>query len=169
MNDEQPQEGTDPGEAFVPGATPEGVDQVVQPVKLADETIAKALRSATGKANELAGEKAKCNLEMTAFEAGLIAPGVRRYLEARPALAATMLAGGNEYLRAGVGLTWYGGRVTLERHRAIAAELEAEAETTPPPASSTGPIPSEFLRADPDAAVLRTFYGDPADPSDPRD
>lgn len=167
MSDAQPpQEGTDAGAPFVPDAGPAAVDQVVQPPKLpSTEVIAAMLRAGTGKANKVAGERAKCNLQLTEWEAKMMAPGVRRYLEARPALAATVLTDGNEYLMAGVAMTWAGGRMYLERHRNIAAELEAEAAAAPAPA--TGPIPHEFLTApEQDASP---FYGDPADPSDPRD
>lgn len=163
MSDDQPKEGTDTGAPFVPGKAPDVAEKVIEPPKLpTTDVIAAMLRAGSGKANEIAGERAKCNLQLTAWEARMIAPGIRRYLEARPALAATMAAGGNEYLMAGVGMTWAGGRMALERHRKLAAELEAEeaaadAATAPDTPPWTAVVPDDVA---PSPAL---------DVSDPRD
>ena len=120
---DEPGEGFDPGAEFVPDAAAP-VDQP-EPIRFGVDAVKKALRTSTGALNDFAGSTVKADLQMSEFEAGLIAPGLVKYLEARPALAATVAAGGNEYLQAAVGMGVYGVRVTRERAKALQEAAEA--------------------------------------------
>ena len=112
--------GFEPGAAFEPTTAPEGEPTApIEPVTFGVGAVKQALRAGTGALNDLAGDTVQADLQMSELEAGLIAPGVVKYLEARPRLAATVAAGGNEYLQAAFGMGVYGVRVSRERAKAI--------------------------------------------------
>ena len=114
--------GFDPGEPFEAAAAPP--EPMPEPIRFGTGAVKKALIASTSALNGVAGETVHADLTMTDFEAGLIAPGVVKYLEARPRLAATVAAGGNEYLQAAVGMGVYGVRVARERAKALAEQAE---------------------------------------------
>lgn len=121
--------GFDPGPTFNPDDAPdEGVlgkpDAAVLPKGLNDAKIAKALRDLTGGLNQMAGERVGADLTLTEFEAGMIAPGIRKYAESRPQVAAVL--DGNEYAKAAVGLGIASWRIAGERAETLRQLAEAD-------------------------------------------
>jgi hypothetical protein len=163
-------EGFDPGEAWTPDGSEAGYESryekavapsdVFEAPKLSASKVAKALRTTTGYLNDVAGEKARADLQMSDTEAALIAPGLVKYLESRPQLAATVAAGGNEYLQASFGLAVYGVRVTRQRAAALESEEAAEAYAgeSEGEAVSLYPLEPQVAASEPEA--LGASYGD---------
>jgi hypothetical protein len=130
--------GTDPGAEFVPGAGPDDVERVLEPVRINVKDVQAALQKGTGIANDFAGESIGANLRMSDLESSLIAPGIVRYLESRPQLAAAAIAGGNEYLQLVIGSGVYGIRVARERTATLEQRETEKADESAAPALELG-------------------------------
>lgn len=143
----------DDGPAFVPGGRDASVvdpDDGQDRKPLTPEQVKAKLRKGTGKINEAAGAKVGADLQMTEFEAELIAPGLADYANRVPVVA-MVLEGGPERARMAAGFGLYGWRVSgdviearRERAKAGAAPLQQQHPVTgdalpePPPEQAVG-------------------------------
>jgi hypothetical protein len=139
MNDETPPTsddaaGFDPGPAFDPSSAdvaPEERGPVEPPKLLTVPEMKKMLLEASKLADAHLGDASRSDLSMTELEASLIAPGLVRYANARPAVLATF--SGADYLKLAVGTLMYTGRNLKERRDTIAEELARERTATEAP------------------------------------
>lgn len=131
---------------FMPDAVPTELDAVTgeqvpikgeiaeadnEPPQITVPAMKKMLRSASETLDGWAGlgsgrQTVRADLAFTETEIDLIAPGVCKYANARPAVRAAF--GPNEYLKLGIGTIMYGFRVTNEHRATLEEELDAQAE-----------------------------------------
>lgn len=113
--------GFDAGEPFVADAAPsvEPNEPLKVPAPALQPVTAKwveeQLHEGTAHLHELLGERARADLRVTDLEAGLMAPGLARYLNSRPAAIAAVQGPAADYLKLGAGSTLYGLRIAGER------------------------------------------------------
>lgn len=129
---------------FMPDAVPTEADPVTgaqvpiagdvepanEPAQITVPKMKQILRDASETLDGWAGlgsgrQLVKADLALTAIEIDMIAPGVCKYANARPAVRAAF--GPNEYLKLGIGTIMYGFRVTNEHRASLEDALDAQA------------------------------------------